>query len=185
MTTTNTDAALQEAVAAINDQKHCFDVTIICTTDDFQSAYWMELLEQGLLQGRKVLAVSEDWASPGGAGNGLGTLYAYQKACKLAAQKYDNFNLAQALADGSVSAALYHTAGKGTRMAPLPASENNNKPGVVSAMLLAFWRLNEQCNVRIFEQVFCLLVCSAFGSFTLPDFVLFLTLICFHFLIFK
>jgi len=132
-TTKNTDAALQEAVAAINDQKHCFDVTIICTTDDFQAAYWMELLEHGLLQGRKVLAVSEDWESPGGAGNGLGTLYAYQKACKLAAQKYDNFNLAQALAEGAVSASLYHTAGKGTRMAPLPASENNNKPGVVSA----------------------------------------------------
>ena len=25
---------------------------------------------------------------------------------------------------------LFHTAGKGTRLAPLPASENNNKPGV-------------------------------------------------------
>ena len=26
--------------------------------------------------------------------------------------------------------ALYHTAGKGTRLAPLPGAENNNKPGV-------------------------------------------------------
>lgn len=28
------------------------------------------------------------------------------------------------------SIALYHTAGKGTRLAPLPGAENNNKPGV-------------------------------------------------------
>ncbi len=76
-----------------------------------------------------VLAVSEDWGA-GGAGNGLGTLYAFQKATKLAKEKY-NVDLAHLLAQGEISAALYHTAGKGTRMAPLPASENNNKPGVV------------------------------------------------------
>ena len=77
-----------------------------------------------------VLAVSEDW-SAGGAGNGLGTLYAYQKACKLA-QKLHEVDIADLLNQGKISAALYHTAGKGTRLAPLPASENNNKPGVVS-----------------------------------------------------
>ena len=93
----------------------------------------MDLLEDGLLGGdKKVLAVSEDWDSGGGAGNGLGTLYAWRKACRLAASKYGgNFDLAAELAQNKVSAALYHTAGKGTRMAPLPASENNNKPGVV------------------------------------------------------
>jgi hypothetical protein len=31
---------------------------------------------------------------------------------------------------GRVSVGLYHTAGKGTRLAPLPGAENNNKPGV-------------------------------------------------------
>lgn len=77
-----------------------------------------------------VLAVSEDWNAAGGAGNGLGTLYAFQKAQTLAKQAF-GLDLLQALLDGQVSAALYHTAGKGTRMAPLPASENNNKPGVV------------------------------------------------------
>ena len=77
-----------------------------------------------------VLACSEDWGA-GGAGNGLGTLYAYQKACKLALAK-NGVDLNDMLAKKEVSAALYHTAGKGTRMAPLPASENNNKPGVVS-----------------------------------------------------
>ncbi|KAH8078464.1 hypothetical protein JL720_9656 [Aureococcus anophagefferens] len=30
----------------------------------------------------------------------------------------------------NVAAAVYHTAGKGTRLAPLPGAENNNKPGV-------------------------------------------------------
>jgi hypothetical protein len=29
-----------------------------------------------------------------------------------------------------ISIGMYHTAGKGTRLAPLPGSENNNKPGV-------------------------------------------------------
>ena len=71
-----------------------------------------------------VLAVHEDWE--GGAGNGLGTLYAYKKAC--AAATLRDIDLPQLLRDGA-SVALYHTAGKGTRLAPLPGSENNNKPG--------------------------------------------------------
>lgn len=32
--------------------------------------------------------------------------------------------------EGKISVGLYHTAGKGTRLAPLPGAENNNKPGV-------------------------------------------------------
>jgi hypothetical protein len=125
---TSSENALEEAVAAMGN--FFFDVTIICTTDDHQADYWMEVLGSGLLSSKKVLAVSEDWTASGGAGNGLGTLYAWEKACSLAATKY-NFDLAAELAAGNISAALYHTAGKGTRMAPLPASENNNKPGVV------------------------------------------------------
>jgi hypothetical protein len=34
------------------------------------------------------------------------------------------------LVAGKISIGLYHTAGKGTRLAPLPGAENNNKPGV-------------------------------------------------------
>jgi len=75
-----------------------------------------------------VLAVSEDW-DKGGAGNGLGTLYAYEKACRVAQKKF-GVDLKSKLDAKLVSAALFHTAGKGTRLAPLPASENNNKPGV-------------------------------------------------------
>ena len=118
-----------------------FDVTIICTTDDFQASYWMDRLSSGVCKSSSdstnnypmVIAVSEDWSSSSGAGNGLGTLYAFQKACNVAKEKY-GADLAQELMEGKISAALYHTAGKGTRLAPLPASENNNKPGVVSSV---------------------------------------------------
>lgn len=123
--------ALQDAVSAMTSGDNQFDVTIICTTDEYQADYWMQRLGDGICKNsRMVLACAEDWG-PGGAGNGLGTLYAYQKACKLAQTKY-GVDLDDLLAKKEVAAALFHTAGKGTRMAPLPASENNNKPGVVS-----------------------------------------------------
>ena len=135
-------AALDKAIKAMTDTSSLalFDVTIVCTTDDHQADYWMKRLAEGICksddsstQFPMVLAVSEDW-SKGGAGNGLGTLYAFQKACRVAKEKYD-VDLNALLKEKKVSAALYHTAGKGTRLAPLPASENNNKPGVVSSHL--------------------------------------------------
>lgn len=131
---------VESAMAAMTNAASpaLFDVTIICTTDDHQAAYWTERLGQGVCKGGNtggggaypmVLAVSEDWSSPSGAGNGLGTLYAFQKACRVA-RDTKRVDLASELKGGKVSCALYHTAGKGTRLAPLPASENNNKPGV-------------------------------------------------------
>ena len=128
---------LEAAVMAMTKpDKYRFDVTVVCTTDDHQAEFWMSKLAKRVVKTDEsskfpmILAVSEDW-SAGGAGNGLGTLYAWQKAVKYAKEKYE-VDLSSKLLDGSISAALYHTAGKGTRMAPLPASENNNKPGVVS-----------------------------------------------------
>lgn len=59
----------------------------------------------------------------------LGTLYAFQKAAALAKELYSMDILAELVAN-KISIGLYHTAGKGTRLAPLPGSENNNKPGV-------------------------------------------------------
>jgi len=151
MTNDETTAALEAAIAAMTSStgENVFDVTIICTTDDFQSEYWTERLSEGICKSSSsaedspekkkaktedsntfpiALAVSEDWAA-GGAGNGLGTLYAFQKACRVAKAKYD-IDLLELLTAKKVSAAIFHTAGKGTRMAPIPASENNNKPGV-------------------------------------------------------
>lgn len=58
----------------------------------------------------------------------LGTLYAYQNALQIAKER-DGVDLNELIVNGK-SIALYHTAGKGTRLAPLPGAENNNKPGV-------------------------------------------------------
>ena len=134
---TATNSRFEAAVTAMTMPENCFDVTIICTTDDYQAEFWMGKLSAGLKKSEEsshfpmVIAVSEDWA-PSGAGNGLGTLYAWKKAVALAKTKYNlTEDLDSLLLKGEISAALFHTAGKGTRMAPLPASENNNKPGVV------------------------------------------------------
>jgi hypothetical protein len=138
-------ARFEEAVTAMTLPENVFDVTVICCTDDHQAEFWMTKLKHGAHGASSsssssssvfplVIAVSEDWSDPSGAGNGLGTLYAWKKACdyaKSSSTVTDNPDLESLLQQGTISAALYHTAGKGTRLAPLPASENNNKPGVV------------------------------------------------------
>lgn len=139
MSDNDKNAKFEAAVDAMAEHRF-YDVTIVCTTDDYQADFWMTKLSQSIPKGSSshgtnfpmVIAVSEDWTDPSGAGNGLGTLYAWRKACRYAAEKFDGVDLDTLLRDGKISAALYHTAGKGTRLAPLPASENNNKPGVVS-----------------------------------------------------
>jgi hypothetical protein len=130
------NAIFEAAVTAMTLPENRYDVTIICTTDDHQADFWMSKLnlknsneDKDGSQFPMVLAVSEDWGGAG-AGNGLGTLYAWKKAVAFAQEKY-SVDLSALMVDGKISAGLYHTAGKGTRMAPLPASENNNKPGVV------------------------------------------------------
>ncbi|PIU57740.1 MAG: hypothetical protein COS88_00250, partial [Chloroflexi bacterium CG07_land_8_20_14_0_80_51_10] len=86
--------------------------------------FWQERLEasRGSVIGRKtqVISVEEDW--PGGAGQLLGTLYAWEKAKA-------RININKILENGG-TAAMYHTAGKGMRMAPLPAAEANNKSAI-------------------------------------------------------
>ena len=102
---------------------------IVCCSNQSQEDYWQRRLEavrgQVMPRGTIVIAVHEDWA--GGAGNGLGTLYAYQKAVAKAKAAGQDLN---ALLAGGSSVAMFHTAGKGTRLAPLPGSESNNKPAV-------------------------------------------------------
>lgn len=108
-----------------------FDVLILCCGSGLQAKYWQKRLEDGrgsvIAPNTVVLSVEEDW--PDGAGNALGTLYAYQNAQKLAMSKF-SYDMAAKLIAGEISVGLYHTAGKGTRLAPLPGAENNNKPGV-------------------------------------------------------
>jgi hypothetical protein len=135
--TMDKNECFEAAVTAMTLPESRYDVTIVCTTDDYQAEFWMTKLKKGDDSDAIVIAVSEDWTNPSGAGNGLGTLYAWQKACKYAKDNLGR-DLESQLKDGTISAALYHTAGKGTRLAPLPASENNNKPGVVSSIINFF-----------------------------------------------
>jgi hypothetical protein len=115
----------------IMNQLSGFNVVIVCCSQCQQARYWQKRLEEGrgsvLPLSSIVLAVQEDW--PGGAGNALGTLYAYKNAVALASER-NGMDLDGLLKTGGVSVGLYHTAGKGTRLAPLPGAENNNKPGV-------------------------------------------------------
>lgn len=126
----------QQRLANIDAMNACpangtgMDVIIVSTTNEADARYWQQRLEAGrgqvTNQNALILAVHEDW--PGGAGNGLGTLYALHKARAKARERY-HLDLYEKLAKGA-AIALYHTAGKGTRMAPLPASESNNKPAI-------------------------------------------------------
>eukprot|EP01060_Flectonema_neradi_P021814 TRINITY_DN2981_c0_g1_i1.p1 TRINITY_DN2981_c0_g1~~TRINITY_DN2981_c0_g1_i1.p1 ORF type:complete len:536 (+),score=115.18 TRINITY_DN2981_c0_g1_i1:66-1673(+) len=125
-----TDIKSQMAIDMGKAPESGFDVIIICCSGVIEAGYWQQRLEQSkgtiVTKDTKVFSVDEDWN--GGAGNGLGTLYAYRKAVKAAAEK--GLDLPKEIASKNVSVAIYHTAGKGTRLAPLPGAENNNKPGV-------------------------------------------------------
>ncbi|MBT9160472.1 MAG: hypothetical protein DDT26_01759 [Dehalococcoidia bacterium] len=108
-----------------------FDVIIVVSSDRDQADFWHERLEagRGSVIGRKtqIISVEEDW--PGGAGQLLGTLYAWEKAQTPKTPDSRLHNLHQILQSGG-SVAMYHTAGKGMRMAPLPAAEVNNKSAI-------------------------------------------------------
>lgn len=113
-----------------------FDYVIICCSDLSAENFWQERLTQTIREvtgtSSTVICVHEDWN--GGAGNGLGTLYAFVKACSKGEKL--GVDLAKSLHEGK-AVAIYHTAGKGTRLAPLPGAENNNKPGVKLPGLLS------------------------------------------------
>ena len=106
------------------------DVIIVSTSDEKQEDFWQKRLKKlrGVIckSDAIVVAVSEDWA--GGAGNGLGTLYAYYKAQEKAKFMYhtDIYELQKQ----GAAIAIYHTAGIGKRLYPLTASEDNNKSAV-------------------------------------------------------
>jgi hypothetical protein len=123
------NAQIMQSNIALMDGSKSFDVVIVCTGTPEQAAYWQARLsgpKSILPNGTLVFAVDEDW--PGGAGNALGSLYAFMKAAGLATK--DGVDLSKELAADRMSCGMYHTAGKGTRLAPLPGSEANNKPGV-------------------------------------------------------
>ena len=129
---------MREAIGEM-DGSSGYDAVIVCTSNAAQEAYWQTRLEatrgQAAKNGATIVCVHEDWAADG-AGNGLGTLYAYVKA-RAKAQGERRQRLGRDSCDNGGSVGMYHTAGKGTRLAPLPGSENNNKPGVKLPSLVA------------------------------------------------
>ena len=82
-------AGMRAAIGSM-DGSAGFDCVVVCTSTPAQEAYWQARLEATRGQACKpdaiVVAVHEDWAADG-AGNGLGTLYAFTKARKQAAAK--------------------------------------------------------------------------------------------------
>lgn len=97
------------------------DVIIITVNSSLQAAYWRSCDFH-----EKSIILEEDW--PGGAGNGLGTLYALQKASRIF-EKEEGISLVDYVKKGH-SVALYHSAGMGKRLYPLTASEENNKSAI-------------------------------------------------------
>ena len=92
-----------------------FDVIIICASTKNQANFWNERLKSSELIEKKtrVYSIFEDW--DGGAGQLLGTLNAWNEVSKLT-------DLDE-LIEKNCSIAIYHTAGKGTRIAPLSLAE--------------------------------------------------------------
>lgn len=101
-----------------------FDWILIVSSDKKQADFWQKRLNKfrKKIAGKnaKIISQYEDW--PGGAGQLFGTLNAFQKA-------NNNGVLEKALENGE-SVAIYHTAGKGQRIAPLTFSEGGNKPAI-------------------------------------------------------
>jgi hypothetical protein len=106
------------------------DVIILSVNNPHQLTYWKDRLDSVksylVKKNAHIIVVLEDW--PGGAGNGLGTLYAFKKARDQALKEL-HIDLIKLLEQGS-SIAIYHTAGSGKRLSPLTGSEQGDKSSV-------------------------------------------------------
>jgi hypothetical protein len=106
-----------------------WDLIIISTSSYGQRDYWTRRLDQArekiISPHTRVVVVVEEWK--GGAGNGLGSLFAICEADRILAA--EGKSVEKFLAEG-FSVALFHSAGKGSRLAPLPGAEYNNKSSV-------------------------------------------------------
>ena len=84
------EAVLKRALEGM-DGSVGFDAIIVCTSNPAQERFWQSRLDktrgQAAVKGATILAVHEDW-SRDGAGNGLGTLYAYTKAAAKAKETF-------------------------------------------------------------------------------------------------
>jgi phosphomannomutase len=138
-----------EAMAEAAEEGIGPDVTIIVATSKAEADFWQDRLTgrddmhgSGAVVKKDaiVLAITEEnW--DGAAGNGLGTLNGFIQAARKAA----DFDLLEGVSASSPveelleaftsyiegkATFMYHTAGKGTRTAPLPGAEINSKPNI-------------------------------------------------------
>lgn len=103
------------------------DIIILVVSTSHEETFWKKRLElmrgQVLKEKTMLITVTEDWK--GGAGNALGTLYAFSKAQQQMLSLY-KLDLLHEIEKGA-AVGLYHTAGLGTRLAPLTNCEYNSK----------------------------------------------------------
>jgi len=130
-----------------------YDVIIVSAGSTSEAIYWQDRLcsSRGIVSNSTciIYSVTEDWNSPDGAGNLLGTLYAWMKADALHRAHFGK-SLTGELKDGN-SVAMYHIAGLGTRMAPLPGAEGGSKSGIKLPRLIMLH--DEAVPVTIMEAV--------------------------------
>ena len=121
---------LKENIELMMNPENGMDIIIICVGSPYQEQFWTQRLNslKPYITKKKahIFVVLEDW--PGGAGNGLGTLYSYQKVREQALHK-EKIDITQLLDQGA-SVAIYHTAGSGQRLSPLTGSEQGDKSAV-------------------------------------------------------
>ncbi len=137
-----------KAMAEAADKGVGPDIVMIVSSTDEQADFWQKRLTgkdavhgsgEIVKTGAVVLSVPEsNWK--GGAGNGLGTLNGFVQA----ARKARDLKLIDVPDDAPIeelirvfmfyirgkSSFMFHTAGKGTRTAPLPGAEVNSKPNI-------------------------------------------------------
>jgi hypothetical protein len=100
-------------------QEEVFDLLLISCSKEEDANHWEKQLS-------RTLAITENWE--GGAGNALGTLHAIELAERKAQERGLPSPLTLLKEGGKV--ALYHTAGKGSRMAPLTLAEGGMKAAI-------------------------------------------------------
>lgn len=135
----------------ITSLSYGMDVIIISVTSKDEEVFWKKRLDimkgQIVKRDALIITVHEDWEK--GAGNALGTFYAFQKAYEKALQIYQ-IDLLKLLGDNK-SVALYHTAGKGTRLAPMTGCEYNSKSRIKLAGKL--FEKNASVPITLLEAV--------------------------------
>jgi len=116
---------LKSNILKIKQKKSGFDIVIVVSSNN-NSKYWewrLSKTKKFILPSKtKIICVEENWKNKEGAGQLLGTLNAILEANK-------KINIKKALF-ANKKIAIYHTAGKGKRMAPLTGKEKNNKPAI-------------------------------------------------------